>query len=150
MMNKLLILFLFLVCSTAKSQTKSTLYLEKYISLPTSFYHFINSNIIEKLSNEDICTITADETKRGTYICISASNNKQINMEKISGYILISNHYFLLRNPQLVYGFINVKYPILNYDYIQTDDITPTDGGKEWWFLFTNGNFYLIAENSFW
>ena len=144
------ILLFMMICLTARSQTNHSIYLDYYVSQPTSLYQFIKLNIIEKLSKEEICTISADKTKKGTYIFISASKKMHIDKDKVNGYILISDYLFLLYNPKLIPGLTKVKYPQLKYEYLQNDNIFPTDGKKEWWFLYTNNKYYLINENIYW
>lgn len=144
-MKKILVFFL-LISLSAKSQTKSTLYLDYYVVLSPSLFQHINNTIIEKLSDKDICTISASESERGTYVCISASEEKQLDKDIICGYLLISNHIFLICNKQHIPGLFHTKNPILKYEYMQTDKLPSLDGGKEWWFLFKNDKYDLIDE----
>lgn len=92
-MKKIMILFM-LICLSVNSQTKSTLYLDYYVLTSQGLLQYIQSSVINRLSDKDICTISAKGTKKGTLICISASENKQLNIDKIEGYLLISDHYF--------------------------------------------------------
>ena len=145
-MKKILI-FCLLICLSANSQTKSTLYLDYYVILSPSLFQYVNDNIIKKLSNDDICTISASETKKGTYVCISASEEKQLNKEEIIGYLLVSNHIFLIYNKRNIPRLFHTKNPILKYEYMQTEELPSIDDSvKEWWFLFENNKYHLIDE----
>ena len=153
-MKKMMILFL-LICLSAKSQTKGTLYLDNYVLFSTDLYQYIKSNIIEKLSDKDICIISASETKKGTYVCVSTSEKEDLSKDEIidglNGYLSISNHYFFLDDPQRLPGFFHVKYPVLKYEYIRIENPPYyLDGGKEWWFLYANNKYYFVNEIISW
>lgn len=45
---------------------------------------------------------------------------------------------------------IKVKFPLLKYEYKSTVFPRPTDGVKEWWFLFTDNVYFLIEEVIYW
>ena len=62
-MNKLLLFFL-LFSLSATSQTKDTVFLDHYEILEPNLYQYIKENVIEKLSDQDKCTITSGESKK--------------------------------------------------------------------------------------
>lgn len=153
-MKKLMIFFL-LISLSATSQTKRVLYLDQYVILAPSLYQHIKDNVIEKLTDKDVCSITGCEPKKGTlgtFVCISAiEQGEYTNYEMIPrGYLLISDHMFLVYNPQHIPGLFNVGVPTIKYEQEKSKVLPQFDGGKEWWFFYADNNYYLIDERLYW
>ena len=147
----ILLLFFLLFSLSATSQTKDTVFLDHYEILEPNLYQYIKENVIEKLSDQDKCTITSGESKKGTWVCITAYEQGGSGYERIpKGYLLISDHLFLLYDPENIPGLSNVRFPTRKYEHIKTKKLPEFDGGKEWWFLYTNNKYYLINEVTSW
>jgi len=148
-MNKPTLLFLLLsICLSANAQTEKTIYLDKYELSSPELCQILKKCVIEQLSDDDLfCDIGAKETEKGTRIWVTANDRDGIdkfNIDRVKGYMMLEGHRFLIFDDPQTLPVIKVKQPILKFvcklDKVPIID----DGAKEWAFLISDNQYYLI------
>ena len=142
-MKKILILLL-LVCLSANSQTKATLYLDKYELSSPEFCQILKKYVIEQLDDENFGRIGANETEKGKEIWVTVGvtdgiNNHNIN--RVKGYLMFEGYRFLIFDDPQYLPVIRVKDAKLKL-VCKLDDYM-LDGCKEWTFLVSDNQWYL-------
>ena len=143
MMKKILILLL-LVCLSANSQTKATLYLDKYELSSPEFCQILKKYVIEQLDDEIYGEIGARETEKGKEIWVTVTVKEQLsksNINRVKGYMMFDGYRFLIFDDPQYLPVIRVKDAKLKL-VCKLDDYM-LDGCKEWTFLVSDNQWYL-------
>ena len=142
-MKKILILLL-LVCLSANSQTKGTLYLDKYELSSPEFCQILKKYVIEQLDDEIFGDIGAKETEKGKEIWVTVAVKEGINnhnINRVKGYLMFEGYRFLIFDDPQYLPVIKVKDAKLKL--VCKLDNYMFDGGKEWTFLVSDNQWYL-------
>ena len=142
-MKKILILLL-LVCLSANSQTKGTLYLDKYELSSPEFCQILKKYVIEQLDDEIFGSIGAKETEKGKEIWVTVDVKEGINnynINRVKGYLMFEGYRFLIFDDPQHLPVIRVKDAKLKL--VCKLDEYMFDGGKEWTFLVSDNQWYL-------
>ena len=142
-MKKLLLVFM-TVCLSANSQTKGTLYLDKYELSSPEFCQILKKYVIEQLDDEIYGDIGARETEKGKEIWVTVAvkdgiNNHNIN--RVKGYMMFEGYRFLIFDDPQYLPVIRVKDAKLKLECKLNEYML--DGAKEWTFLVSDNQWYL-------
>lgn len=145
-MKKLLLVFM-TVCLSANSQTKGTLYLDKYELSSPELCQILKKYVIEQLDDEIYGDIGARETEKGKEIWVTVAVKEQLyksNINRVKGYLMFEGYRFLIFDDPQTLPVIKVKQPILKY-VCELDKVPIIDdSAKEWTFLISDNQYYLI------
>ncbi|MBR5084606.1 MAG: hypothetical protein IKX33_08395 [Prevotella sp.] len=142
-MKKILILLL-LVCLSANSQTKGTLYLDKYELSSPEFCQILKKYVIEQLDDEIFGDIGAKETEKGKEIWVTVAVKEGINnhnINRVKGYLMFEGYRFLIFDDPQYLPVIRVKDAKLKLECKLNEYML--DGAKEWTFLVSDNQWYL-------
>ena len=132
------------VCLSANSQTKGTLYLDKYELSSPEFCQILKKYVIEQLDDEIYGDIGARETEKGKEIWVTVAvkdgiNNHNIN--RVKGYMMFEGYRFLIFDDPQYLPVIRVKDAKLKLECKLNEYML--DGAKEWTFLVSDNQWYL-------
>ena len=142
-MKKLLLVFM-TVCLSANSQTKGTLYLDKYELSSPELCQILKKYVIEQLDDEIFGDIRAEETEKGKEIWVTVAVKEQLyksNINRVKGYLMFEGYRFLIFDDPQYLPVIKVKDAKLKL--VCRLDNYMFDGGKEWTFLVSDNQWYL-------
>ena len=132
------------VCLSANSQTKGTLYLDKYELSSPEFCHILKKYVIEQLDDEIFGDIGAKETEKGKKIWVTVAVKEGINnhnINRVKGYLMFEGYRFLIFDDPQYLPVIRVKDAKLKLECKLNEYML--DGAKEWTFLVSDNQWYL-------